>query len=195
MAELSASIIRRSLDGSCKPPKHSQQAHYRLKPDLSSKSLNSVTWLAKRKNFEPCQMFNQFLARSLNFSLEKGRSKRLRSFGSISKTCRRWAMAWTCWSPTRISFHTPSTTHQRPSPPNWITQRPTDALSSKAPSQNALLQQFKNEVGSFFETAPPSVKQHLRSNPLPMQNIFQVLPQARFNLLGDFFEKILCPVS
>ena len=38
---------------------------------------------------------------------------------------------------------------------NLITQLPTEALSSKAPSQNALLQQIKNDVGSFFETAHP----------------------------------------
>ena len=38
---------------------------------------------------------------------------------------------------------------------NRITQLPTEALSSKAPSQNALLQQIKNNVGSFFETAHP----------------------------------------
>ena len=38
---------------------------------------------------------------------------------------------------------------------NRITQMPTEALSSKAPSQNALLQQIKNDVGSFFETAHP----------------------------------------
>jgi IS1 family transposase len=38
---------------------------------------------------------------------------------------------------------------------NRITQLPTEALSSKAPSQNALLQQIKNDVGSFFETPHP----------------------------------------
>ena len=38
---------------------------------------------------------------------------------------------------------------------NRITQLPTEALSSKAPSQNALLQQIKDNVGSFFETAHP----------------------------------------
>ena len=38
---------------------------------------------------------------------------------------------------------------------NRITQLPTEALSSKAPSKNTLLQQIKNDVGSFFETAHP----------------------------------------
>ena len=38
---------------------------------------------------------------------------------------------------------------------NRITQLPTEAISSQAPSQNALLQQIKNDVGSFFETAHP----------------------------------------
>ena len=38
---------------------------------------------------------------------------------------------------------------------NRITQMPTQVLSGKAPSQNALLQQIKNDVGSFFETAHP----------------------------------------
>ena len=38
---------------------------------------------------------------------------------------------------------------------NRITQLLTQALSSKAPSQKALLQQIKNNVGSFFETAHP----------------------------------------
>ena len=39
--------------------------------------------------------------------------------------------------------------------PNRITQLPTEALSSKTPSENALLQQIKSDVGSFFETAHP----------------------------------------
>jgi len=47
---------------------------------------------------------------------------------------------------------------------NRITQLPTQALSSKAPSQNTLLQQIKNDIGSFFETAHPSAKQPLSSN-------------------------------
>ena len=38
---------------------------------------------------------------------------------------------------------------------NRITQLPTEAVSSKAPSENALLEQIKNDVGSFFETAHP----------------------------------------
>ena len=38
---------------------------------------------------------------------------------------------------------------------NRITQLPTQALFSKAPSQNALLQQIKNDVGNFFETPHP----------------------------------------
>ena len=38
---------------------------------------------------------------------------------------------------------------------NRVTELPTEALSSKAPSQNALLQQIKNNVGSFFKTAHP----------------------------------------
>jgi len=38
---------------------------------------------------------------------------------------------------------------------NRITQLPTEALFSQAPSQNALLQQIKNDVESFFETAHP----------------------------------------
>ena len=38
----SASIIRRSLAGWCKLPKHSQQAHHRPKPAPSSKSMNSA---------------------------------------------------------------------------------------------------------------------------------------------------------
>jgi hypothetical protein len=38
---------------------------------------------------------------------------------------------------------------------NRITQLPTEALSSKAPLKNTLLQQIKSEVGSFFETAHP----------------------------------------
>ena len=49
-------------------------------------------------------------------SLEEGRSKPAWSFCSRSSTCRRWAMAWTFWRPTRILFHRPSITHQRPSP-------------------------------------------------------------------------------
>ena len=36
-----------------------------------------------------------------------------------------------------------------------ITQLPTEALSSKTPSQNAFLKQIKIDVGSFFETAHP----------------------------------------
>jgi len=36
--------------------------------------------------------------------------------------------------------------------PNRITQLPTEALSSQASLQNALLQQIQNDVGSFFET-------------------------------------------
>jgi len=48
--------------------------------------------------------------------------------------------------------------------PNRITQLPTEALSSQASSQNALLQQIKNDVGSFFETAHPQAKQHLSAN-------------------------------
>ena len=39
--------------------------------------------------------------------------------------------------------------------PNRITQLPTEALSSKTPSEKALLQRIKNDVGSFFETAHP----------------------------------------
>jgi len=38
---------------------------------------------------------------------------------------------------------------------NRITQLPTQALSSQAPSQNALLQQIKNDVGSSIDTAHP----------------------------------------
>ena len=41
-AGFSASIIRRSLAGWCKLPKHSQPAHHRLKPAPSSKSMNSA---------------------------------------------------------------------------------------------------------------------------------------------------------
>ena len=48
--------------------------------------------------------------------------------------------------------------------PNRITQHPTEALSSMTPSQNALLQQIKNDVGSFFETAHPQAKQCLGAN-------------------------------
>jgi len=47
---------------------------------------------------------------------------------------------------------------------NRFTQLPTQALSRQAPSQKALLQQIKNAVGSFFETAHPSAKQPLSSN-------------------------------
>jgi hypothetical protein len=38
---------------------------------------------------------------------------------------------------------------------NRITQLPTQALSIKTPSENTLLQQSKNDVESFFETAHP----------------------------------------
>ena len=38
---------------------------------------------------------------------------------------------------------------------NRITQLPTEALSSQVPSHNALLQQIKNDVGSFFEITHP----------------------------------------
>ena len=41
-AGFSASIIRRSLAGWSKLPKHSQQAHHRPKPAPSSKSMNSA---------------------------------------------------------------------------------------------------------------------------------------------------------
>ena len=41
-AGFSASIIRRSLAGWYKLPKHSQQAHHRPKPAPSSKSINSA---------------------------------------------------------------------------------------------------------------------------------------------------------
>ena len=47
---------------------------------------------------------------------------------------------------------------------NRITQLPTEALSSQAPSENALLEQIKNDVGSFFETTHPLDKQPLSSN-------------------------------
>ena len=47
---------------------------------------------------------------------------------------------------------------------NRITQLPTEAPFSQAPSQNALLQQIKNDVGSFFETDHPKTKQPLSSN-------------------------------
>ena len=36
--------------------------------------------------------------------------------------------------------------------PNRITQLPTEALSSQASSQNALLQQIKNDVSSCVDT-------------------------------------------
>ncbi len=38
---------------------------------------------------------------------------------------------------------------------NRITQLPTLSLTGQAPSQNALLDEIQNDVGSFFETAHP----------------------------------------
>ena len=37
--------------------------------------------------------------------------------------------------------------------PNRITQLPAQTLFGQAPSENTLLQQIKNDAGSFFETA------------------------------------------
>jgi hypothetical protein len=47
---------------------------------------------------------------------------------------------------------------------NRITQLQNQALSCQAPSENALLQQIKNDVGSFFETTHPEDKQLLSAN-------------------------------
>ena len=55
------------------------------------------TFIAKKNlNVGSGQLQIPSLARSLALSVEEGRSKLVRSFGSRSSTCRRWAMARTC---------------------------------------------------------------------------------------------------
>ena len=95
-AGFSASIIRRSLAGWYRLPKHSQQAHHRPKSAPSSKSMNSARSSLKKSQCWLWLAMDSILARSSALPVEEGRSKRVRSFGSRSSTCRRWAMARTC---------------------------------------------------------------------------------------------------
>ena len=109
-AGFSSSIIRRSIAGWCKLPKHSQQAHHRPKAAPSSKSMNSA-----RSSLKKSQCWLWLAVDSI--------------FGKV--------LGFVCG---RRTIKTGKDLWQQ---------------IKHLPTQNALLQQIKNDVGSFFETAHP----------------------------------------
>ena len=96
-AGFSASIKRWSLAGWYKLPSNSQKVHHRPKPAPSSKSMNSALSLLKKVPMLALASGGLHLWQGPRLCLwKKDDQKRVRSFGSRSSTCRRWAMERTC---------------------------------------------------------------------------------------------------